>query len=312
MTSSKNTNINNPTLSQDIPASNVKNSPNENFKVVVPSLSLITVILIMIGYGYERAFADRFNLDISDIASSPLDFLLAAPEALVLMLSKMFENFSFMSIWQSAKVQSIIFGVVIVFVFFVYDFFLRKGEQREAAAKSAQARTHQIKTFFINNRVIQYISVALVAVGLTPIAAFIVYMVIVLVMLIPLLIVLIFGFTPGLRIAEDYIIKPTKCAPLIHPILAGGSNKKTDKNEIFATCVAVIKDGKEIVRGRRIASHAERIFLYIKNSGEVRAVPLNDATVVLVDSEEPLIKNDVNIQPQDSAKAKIEKQGDVK
>lgn len=66
---------------------------------------------------------------------------------------------------------------------------------------------------------------------------------------------------------------------------------------MFVNCVAVLKDGKEIARGRRIAIHAERIFLYIKKTGEVKGVPLNDATIVLVDSEEPPIESDLNVKP---------------
>lgn len=309
MTNSKNTN----NTTQTTPESKLeepKKVKKAKERLILPSLSVVTAVSVLIGYGYEREVAEIFGLNVSEIADSPVDFMLGAGEALPFLLNKLIENFSFLAIWKSAIWQSVIWGVVFFVAFVVYDIFLRKDNQRKVAAKSAEASKNKIKDFIVNNRYSQYILVILVSVGAIPVSIFCVYVFIVVVMIVPIFIVF-FGIASGAGIAQDYIINPTHCAPYARSIPITGKKKEPSQKEIFATCVAVIKDGDEVVRGRRIASHAEHIFLYIKKTGEVKAVPLNDATVVLVDSEEPPIKNDVNVKPQDSAQPKPEKQGGI-
>lgn len=275
--------------------------------VMVSIFTVLTTILLALGYGYQRGVAELFHLEVSDIADSVSDFLIAAPDALALVFTKMVEKFSIFNLWEHAIFPSI--GLALLLLIILY--LARKESSQKDRVKDEPLREES----WIKKAWFQYPLAFIGGIGIIPLTTIIIYAVIVIALAAPFMIVLPFGYYPGKYNAENTIVNPQHCAPL-PKINIDFKKPHTEPNkpnkEVFVNCVAVLKDGKEIARGRRIAIHAERIFLYIAKTGEVKGVPLNDATVVLVDSEEPPNKNDVNVKLQDSAKTKIEKQVDVK
>lgn len=252
--------------------------------VLVSVFTVLTSILLVLGYGYKRGVADVFHLEVSEIADSASDFLIVAADALAYVLMNMLDKFSIFikSIWIKYLIESVVLAVM-----FPLGWYL--AQKRNSQQKPDKDSSNK-KDAWYKRSIVQYLMASFFGLGVYPITLLVLYILILYVLAMPFAFLIPLGYAPGKENAETYIIKPQHCAPL--PFLQADTKTrkpqaKQDKQtkEVFANCVAVVKDGNEIARGRRIAVHAERIFLYIKKTGEVKSVPLNDATIVLVDSE---------------------------
>jgi hypothetical protein len=248
------------------------------FKVLAAFISLAGVSLTLLGYGSSLALTDTFGLDVTDVYRSPVDFLLASKDVIVVVIdrcSKMAENQDFNDLWFWLYGS---FTALICFTFYsVCKLFLRSPSQRTRIVAGAVAIRSSIWSTFKKYN-LDYPLVALSTMVIPWLSAlgvlFAIRIIVVAVAIFPT-----WGFFAGRWAAEESIVKPLKCQSY-KPSKPG--SKSTDG----AICLRVInKDGKEIARGRRIARTADQVFLYNKATRQTSSIPTRDSIIEQVESE---------------------------
>jgi len=102
-----------------------------------------------------------------------------------------------------------------------------------------------------------------------------------------LCVVPIMGFTAGTGHIDEWVIAPTICSPVkarearLQAPKAEGSSTK-EKREAAATCVAVKKTGDDEHRGRVVFATFNAVVLYDPQSGTVRRVSTEGASVEVI------------------------------
>lgn len=173
--------------------------------VMVSIFTVLTTILLALGYGYQRGVAELFHLEVSDIADSASDFLIAAPDALALVFTKLVEKFSIFALWKTAYLQSIVLALLLLIILYL----ARRKSSQKSRVKDEQSR----KESWIKKAWVQYSLAFIGGIGIIPLTTIILYVVIVIALAAPFMIVLPFGYYPGMQNAENTIVIPQHCAP---------------------------------------------------------------------------------------------------
>ena len=152
------------TPAQQIPLEQQKDGASW-LSVLVSIFTILTSILLALGYGYQRGVAELFHLEVSDIADTASDFLIAAPDALALVFTKMVEKFSIFSLWERAIFPSIGLALLLLIIFY----FVRKSDRKNQAKVDSNLKKSWIKAAWV-----QYLLVFICGVGAIPLTTIII------------------------------------------------------------------------------------------------------------------------------------------
>lgn len=257
-------------------------------------VAAFTLVLTLLGYGWTAGSLSPFGLRAHDLQRTPLDFLLASEQVVVLYL-KFAASASrnppwhvLFDLWSASGIYALGAGCG---VFFLTLAWVRRSSiasawDRYAAATFRRTRiphvvSHVRSSLAQKGRAAYWGSAAIVGalyVIAVPLALAVVWAVIavfsVLIAAIPL--------QPAVmaeRHTHAAVIAPAACRSL----------KGEQLNRQGAHCVKVVKDACEVARGRLIDGNEKRIWLFTKKPERVTSVPL-DGSVVEDVSESPRVQ----------------------
>lgn len=255
-------------------------------------VAAFTLALTLLGYGWTVGSLSPFGLRAQDLQRTPVDFLLASEEVIVLFLEfaaavpKDPPWHVLVDLWSASSLLALGAGCAV--------FFLTLGWVQRTSI--AAALTRYVAPALRRIRIPQAVSsvrsslskdqrhvywgsaagVAALWFFSVPLGLVIVWFAIAvfsaLVAIVPL--------QPAVmaeRHAHATIVAPAGCKSL-----RGQTPAKQG-----AHCVRVAKDGCEVARGRLIGSNEKRIWLFTKNPERVTSAPLDGAIVADVSDEKP-------------------------
>ena len=275
------------------PALPQKQSSESDFgllKVLASIVGLLTLILVLLGFGVSQAVESKLALPHSSLYESSVELLDLGSVAVVEILPKLFNQIGKVAtylkmvanIWKSLWIFLAIYvvGVPLVFYLKYVKKFDLKTAKNKAKAVLAQG---DAKGFWVKASLVLML---LVASTLLPIVAYFGVLVgLVLLSSVPLI-----GWVAGQAFIEEAAINDRACAPLpsvqYYEAQKAQQDVKTphdSKNQPQTVqCVKVMKDGEEVATGRLVLSTSNMVILYLPD-GVARRVPISDSVIEVVD-----------------------------
>lgn len=266
-------------IQSGIPSEKTTRNWEQTFKILAATISLIGISLTLLGYGFVLGLTDTFGLDVTDVYRSPIDFLLASKDTIVISIdrfSKIDEN---QNIRQTLLFSGTILALAFLLCYFICKIFLNTPEKRKKVKTKADSFLFTVlttvKKFHLDYPFVaisSFIAPWVLVRGVFLLIQFIIAVI----ALFP-----IFGFFAGRLATQENILMPVHCQSY-----APTKPRSPKKVEGGAICLRILnKDGEEISRGRRIARTADQLFLYNSINGKTMSIPLRDARVEQVLSE---------------------------
>lgn len=300
-----------------------KSAPLNTSKVDISSLcsrltlvggviSLMTVVLMLVGYGYTLGLATSFGYDASDIYRSPIDFLLASSQPLGNVFNllysedgfgKLNSHFSKNELWQYVAI-----AILLYFIIDVGSWLLVKYPK--VMIYRSKLSLKNVWIWFQRSCIIgRYVMVGFSGIGVAYTSLSFVYLALLLVLL-SIMILPAIGYSNRRNVAVNEIISDDVQCAAYQTVLpkVGNSQAKLSSSPKEAEgrnqtkksvmCLAVIKDGRLIARGRRITTNSDQLFLYARvkkytTDGKLKqtlmipkTVPLKDVIVEQADTDE--------------------------
>lgn len=264
---------------------------------LLSSLPVATVILTLIGYGYDLAYLESFGLSPQTLDHGPLDFLLRSTYGLLRLIDKLNTLKDWLTtaegvnqIWQGTEWMRYIGAAVALALLllaialkelagnapFESSFLMRSIERSHrvlALAIRTAASIRRDWRFLLGSAAVGWACPPVIAYLLGAILWIAGSLVLVALTAAPLA-----GFAAGKAYAHEGVIEPTHCRQT-----SGDGRKAKDG----ALCVRVLKDGKELARGRLIDQKNNRAWLFRKQPWAVSAIPLDGAVIEYTGSESP-------------------------
>lgn len=252
-------------------------------------LPVLTIILTLIGYGYDLAYLEAFGLSPQMLGHGPLDFLLRATYGLLPLIDKATALKDFLStteglarLWRDTEWMRYVGAAVALALLllaiaakelagpapFKSRFLVRSVESAH------QLKTQVTRTFGGVSRAWRFVIGSATLGWLAP--PVMTYLIGAILWFVGSLVLLgltaapIVGIAAGKAHAHKLVIEPAHCS------------QKSDTGETTrdgAPCVSVLKDGKELARGRLIDQTSTRIWLLRKQPWTVVAIPLDGAVI---------------------------------
>ena len=250
--------------------------------------AIIGTALTLLGFGAALSL-ETFGLSPTDVYSSPFDFLVLSSEVLLVLFdafNKAFKNPEIHYFWYFIVAVGCIFVVFALHV-------LTHAEVRTWLADMAKEWVYphrpsaqQLSIFKWSK---PWIKLPLITLGAWIVSASILRFF----FLLPLAIILLLispslmGYMAGQGYINKYVINPSQCEPLFPQkermtpprVNQASSTQPTPK----AICLRILKEGKELGRGRKIARNQDTVFLFKPVTGEVVSIPTKDAIVEQID-----------------------------
>ena len=243
-------------------------------------LTVISLVLTLLSYGYVLGLLDAFHAAPEQLQLSALDYLQRSYRPLLVGLQIVSEKASFTALWNWVedlwwRTWPIPFALSAIFVVMIYlaanDLSMSERAQRLAGLAATWNR-------FVRARLLAFsmpmltIGTALLmfaAIGVGIWVSFAPFLA--LVFLIPAM-----SISSGLTAARANILQPAGCSSPAISIknVSGG-----------ARCIRVLRDGKEVARGRYVEQGPNRVLLYRKSSDTLLSVPLEASILEDVASE---------------------------
>lgn len=250
------------------------------FKILAALISLVGISLTLLGYGVILALTDAFGLDVADVYRSPIDFLLASKDVVVMTINhfpKVVDKQSLKELWLW---DYAIVALSSLTLYSVYKLFLKLPTQRNRIKSKAGAAWSTL-CLIVKKYNLDYPLVALSTWAGSWIfvrgSILLVQLMVVIVAFFPVL-----GFFSGRWTTQENIVKPVHCQAF-RPHMQG--SKKSFIGG--AICLRVTDmDGNEIARGRRIARTVDQLFLFNKITGKTISIPMRNSIVEQVEFEE--------------------------
>ena len=258
---------------------------------------VLTIILTLIGYGYDLAYLEAFGLSPKMLGHGPLDFLLRATYGLLPLIDKSSTLKELLSttkgltqIWMATewmRYTGAAVALALVLLAISAKEFAGTTPFRSQLLTRNRDRAHWLKAqashafegvskpwrFLLGSATMGWLA--------PPVTAYLLGAAVWVagsLVLLALTAAPIVGITGGRVYARELVIDPAHCA-----------QKSSDGQRIRdgATCVRVLKDGKELARGRLIDQTNNRVWLLRKRPWTVTSIPLDGAVVEYTDGEPP-------------------------
>lgn len=260
-------------------------------------LPVLTIILTLIGYGYDLAYLEAFGLSPQMLEHGPLDFLLRATYGLLPLIDKSTALKEMLStaeglarLWGDTEWMRYV-GAAVALALLLLAFTATELADTEPFKSRFLMRTvrsaHRLKTqvtrtFGGVSRAWRFVIAAATLGWLAP--SLMTYLIGAILWFVGSLVLLaltaapIVGLAAGRAHAHKFVIEPTHCSQRSEE----GATKKDG-----APCVSVLKDGKELARGRLIDQTSTRIWLLRKQPWAVVAIPLEGAVIEYTEHDSP-------------------------
>jgi hypothetical protein len=271
------------------------------------ALTIATLNLTLLGYGYDSAYVDALGLNPEDLQRTPVDFLMRSWRPFMTLidgLTKFWTLESQLRLWDrflqdNASLLEVISVLTAVLAYCVQ----RLGSVRKAIGQAAYYSKNFVHRkcpwlvrgvrFVVNkgaavlarlkqdrnNRLFGYsgsiISLAIIAIFQVAMATmwFVLVVGALLIAYVPFL-----GSSTGMTRAKNEVLDPVSCAKHVNP-------KEIDKNRL-ANCVKVLRDGRELASGYQVDFSASRVFLFQPCVNSIVSFPLATTTVEHVENLE--------------------------
>lgn len=278
--------------SPSIPQKQSSESDFGLLKVSASIVGLLTLILVLLGFGVSLAVESKLALPHSSLYESSVELLDLGSVAVVEILPKLFDQIGEVAIylkmvadiWKSLCIFLVIYVVGVPLVFYLkyvkkIDF---KTGKDKAKAVLAQG---DAKGFWVKAGLVL---VLLATSTLLPILAYFGVIVgLVLLSFVPLI-----GWVAGQAYIDEVAINDRGCTPLpsVQYYQAQKAQQDTAKKSHdsknqpqMAQCVKVLKDGEEVATGKLVLSTSKMVVLYLPE-GVARRVPISDSVIEVVDN----------------------------
>lgn len=259
-------------------------------KVSASIVGLLTLILVLLGFGVSLAVESKLALPHSSLYESSVELLDLGSVAVVEILPKLFDQIGKVAtylkmvadIWKSFSIFLVIYVIGVPLVFYlkyVKKFDFKTGKDK-AKAILAQG---DAKGFWVKAGLVLML---LVASTLLPIFAYFgVIAGLVFLSFVPLI-----GWVVGQAYIDEAVINDRSCAPLpsvqyyqTQKVQQDAKKPGDSKNQPqLVQCVKVLKDGEEVATGRLVLSTSRMVVLYLPD-GVARRVPISDSVIEVVD-----------------------------
>lgn len=250
---------------------------------------MLTIILTLIGYGYDLAYLEAFGLRPQMLEHGPLDFLLRATYGLLPLIDKSTALKELLStteglnkLWGDTEWMRYVGAAVALALLLLAiaakelagpapfkSRFLERGVESANRLKTQVTRTFggvsRAWRFVIGSATLGWLAPPVMAYLLGAILWFVGSLVLLALTAAPIV-----GIAAGKAHAHKLVIGPIHCS------------QRSDTGETTkdgAPCVSVLKDGKELARGRLIDQTSTRIWLLRKQPWAVVAIPLEGAVI---------------------------------
>ncbi len=262
---------------------------------LLSTLPVATVALTLIGYGYDLAYLGEFGLSPQTVQHGPLDFLLRATYGLLPLIDQSNALKELLStaegvarIWRdtewvryvgaAAALTLLLLAIAIKEFSGDAPFRSQRLERAMGSARQIFARValplggiSKAWRFVLGFATVGWLAppvvVYLLGAGLWFVGALV---------LLALTAAPFIGISAGKTHARELVIEPAHCV------------LKSDAGKLIrdgASCVRVLKDGKELARGRLIDQTGNRVWLVRKQPWSVTSIPLDGAVIEYTDNE---------------------------
>ncbi|MEO8021378.1 hypothetical protein [Polaromonas sp.] len=269
-----------------------------NWLAVVVSISSVSgIVLALLGYGVALAVQTRFGLPHPLTFSSTLELFNLGCWAVVQILA---DSFNFSVIWNAVRelwattwpmtVAVVVFAIVSALTLRLIVVIIRKSRPWLSNLTGRAGSGDGINGFFTRNpRILRTLAILAGSLGLvigTPLLM--AFSLVALVFLCALLALIpSVGLTVGKAYLDDWVIRPTVCMPVLNrdALIAKRAAKPAPSASLktyAAHCIAIVRAKEEIDRGRVIFATTSAVILFDPRNGDVRRVPLQDATVKVI------------------------------
>lgn len=250
--------------------------------------AIIGTALTLIGFGAALSL-ETFGLSPTDVYSSPFDFLVLSSEVLVVLFdafSKAFRNPEINYFWYFIVAVVCIFVVLVLHVLTHAEVRARLAGGGKESVSPHRPSAQRLSILMWSK---PWIKLPLITLGAWIVSASILRFF----SLLPLAIILLLispslmGYMAGKGTINKYVINPSKCTSLYSqkermspPQINQASSTEQPPRAI---CLRILKEGKELGRGRKIARNQDTVFLFKPVTGEVVSIPTKDAIVEQID-----------------------------
>ena len=268
--------------------------PRKNWLSSLSNVLVITAIigtaLTLLGFGAALSL-ETFGLSPTDVYSSPFDFLVLSSDVLLVLFdafNKAFRNPEIPYFWYF--IVPIVCGFVVLALYVLTHAEVRTrlaGEGKESV--SPHRPSAQRLSIFRSSK--PWIKLPLITLGAWIVSASILRFFFLLPLAIILLLIFpsLMGYMAGKGSINKYVINPSQCTSLysqkerMTPPQVNQASSTSTEQAPKAICLRILKEGKELGRGRKIARNQDTIFLFKPDTGEVVSIPIKDAIVEQID-----------------------------
>jgi hypothetical protein len=261
-------------------------------------LPVLTIVLTLIGYGYDLAYLEAFGLKPQMLEHGPLDFLLRATYGLLPLIDKSTALKELLSttegltrIWRDTEWMRYVGAAValaLLLLAIAAKEFAGTAPFKSRFLMRAVDSAHRLKTqgtrtvggvskawrFVIGSTTLGWLAPPVMSYLLLATLWFMGSLVLLALTAAPIV-----GIAAGKAHARKLVIEPAHCSQ------RSGTGEITKDG---APCVSVLKDGKELARGRLIDQTSSRIWLLRKQPWAVVAIPLEGAVIEYTQHDSPI------------------------
>lgn len=270
-----------------------------SWALLLSLLPIATIALTLMGYGYDLAYLEAFGLSPSIVQHGPLDFLLRSVYALMSVfetrtdLKTQFSSIDGIhGIWQETEWMRYALSAFVITLILAAILAKELGQQQPfqsvwlqhtltRAKKPSQLALEKYRFLPKQISMAWRLLIGGAAIGwlIPPVFVYMfsavawagITLAITFVASVPLI-----GFSSGKSHAQLSVIDPMGCEQ---------KSPQGVTTQAGASCVRILKDGKEQARGRLIEQSANRVWLLQKQPWNVIAIPTDGATVEYTTSE---------------------------
>lgn len=270
--------------------------------VVTVLVPLSTLALVLLGYGYTLAVQAVFGIDAALVADSVPDYLRLSAHVLVHFVAGVSEASQRWETYERLYVDmwpQLLIGVTAWVLFFVVWLPWAWWGQRFAALNAADTRQAKRLQWLVRApRTVWWAIGSLALIVGWPLVSL--ALAVLAVMLVGFVFSLLpwIGYEVGKSSLLQWVVEPAECVSVRsrdQRLVESLRPPEGTRNVAGVECVCLEKDGKEIARGRLVASTAEAVILFDPLTGVVQRIPVGNAQVRAIQTLTPAA-----VKPNDS------------